>query len=117
MHWQRSLLWWIFFVFLAAGAGAAPLSIEILDVSKQPLTAAYQSVYRGGRHTIDLVHQAGVPLLTPVAVALAVLATRFSPLRLPATVAWVALVTLFASLFADILYAVADPRIRLGEKR
>lgn len=39
---------------------------------------------------------------------------RDYPTVLGLTVA-TALVTLFASLLADILYAVADPRIRLGE--
>jgi peptide/nickel transport system permease protein len=44
------------------------------------------------------------------------ISSRDYPTVLGLTVA-TAIVTLFASLFADLLYAAADPRIRLGDKR
>ncbi|CAN5386014.1 hypothetical protein BH23ACT9_BH23ACT9_05350 [soil metagenome] len=55
--------------------------------------AAYQSVYRGGGHTLDLAHQVGVPLSVP-ALATAPLALLHPLLGLPAAVAIVLLATL-----------------------
>ena len=57
-------------------------------------SAAYQSVYRGGGHTLDLLHQAGVPVAA-VALLTAPLALIHAVLAIPALLAAALLVGLF----------------------
>jgi glycosyltransferase involved in cell wall biosynthesis len=46
-------------------------------------TAPYQSVYRGGGHSIDLAHQVGVPVAM-IATAVGLAGVLFTPLAIPA---------------------------------
>ena len=68
-------------------------------------TAAYQSVYRGGGHLGDLLHQIGIPL-SVLALPTAILGLLAAPLVVPAVVATLFLVAIF---FADVA-ATVPPR-------
>jgi len=73
--------------------------------------AAYQSVYRGGGHALDLLHQVGVPLAV-LGLLTAPLAFLGAPLVFPAVLALA-----FLAVLGGVDVARARPPLRLGEAR